>query len=47
MPQAPRAGDVSRYSASLKLRRIDQRLVFTVRDPRAGTVLWGEAEVKP
>jgi hypothetical protein len=35
-----------RYSGSRK-RRIQQRLVFTVRDPLAGAVLWGEAEVKP
>lgn len=47
LPQAPQAGDVSRYSVSLKLRRIQQRLVFTVRDPLTETVLWGEADVKP
>lgn len=47
LPHAPRAGDVARYSGSLKLRRIQQRLVFTVRDPLAGAVLWGELEVNP
>ena len=31
----------------LKLRKAPQKIVFTVDDPVAGAVLWGEAEVDP
>ncbi|HEX6899202.1 MAG TPA: VWA domain-containing protein [Thermoanaerobaculia bacterium] len=47
LKEAPKPGGLARYKTSVKLRRIDQRLVFTIRDPLAGTVFWGEAEVRP
>jgi VWFA-related protein len=47
LPQKPAAGGLTRYRTVLELRRGEQRLVMTVRDPLAGTVVWGDAQVKP
>jgi VWFA-related protein len=42
--QVPVVGH-ARCKATLKLRRVAQRLVFTVPDAVRGTVLWGEAQL--
>jgi VWFA-related protein len=44
---APRANGVARFRTSLKLRRIDQRVVFAVPDAQSGTVLTTYLEVHP
>lgn len=43
--QVPPAGGYARFRTVLKLRRIAQRLVFTVRDAASGKILWGEAQL--
>jgi hypothetical protein len=45
--QVPPAGGYARFRTSLKLRRMPQRLVFTVRDAASGKILWGEAQLAP
>jgi VWFA-related protein len=43
----PAAKAVARFRTSLKLRRIDQRLVFAVPDAQSGGVLTADLEVHP
>jgi VWFA-related protein len=43
----PAAKAVARFRTSLKLRRIDQRLVFAVPDAQSGAVLTTDIEVHP
>lgn len=43
--QPPPAGGFARFRTVLKLRRLPQRLVFTVRDATSGQILWGEAQL--
>src|SRR6202035_2451575 len=43
----PAAKAVARFRTSLKLRRIDQRLVFPVPDAQSGVVLTTDLEVHP
>ncbi len=43
--QPPAAGGYARFRTVLKLRRLPQRLVFTVRDAASGQILWGEAQL--
>jgi hypothetical protein len=43
--EVPPAGGYARFRTSLKLRRLPQRLVFTVRDAASGEILWGEARL--
>jgi len=43
----PDAKAVARFRTSLKLRRIDQRLVFAVPDAQSGVVLTADLEVHP
>jgi VWFA-related protein len=44
---APAAGTYARFETAIRVRDRAQRLVFSVRDPAAGTSLWGEAEYAP
>jgi VWFA-related protein len=44
---APAAGTFARFAVAVKVRDREQRLVFSVRDPIAGTSLWGEADYVP
>jgi len=41
----PRAADVARFRSTLKLRRVDQRLVFAVPDATSGAVLTAGLDV--
>jgi VWFA-related protein len=43
----PRPGDVLRYRTVLKMRRAEQRLVFTLRDSLSGEMLWANLDYKP
>jgi VWFA-related protein len=47
LPEKPRPDGLTRYRTVLQLRRGEQRLVITVRDPLTGTVVWGDVQVKP
>jgi len=47
LPEKPRPDGLTRYRTVLQLHRGEQRLMVTVRDPLAGTLVWGEAQVKP
>jgi hypothetical protein len=47
LPRKPAPEDVARYHTKMKLSRIQQRLVVTVRDPLGGAAAWGEVEVNP
>jgi VWFA-related protein len=47
LPQKPDPNAVARYHTKMKLSRIQQRLVVTVRDPLGGAAVWGETEIKP
>ncbi|MFL6259983.1 MAG: VWA domain-containing protein [Thermoanaerobaculia bacterium] len=47
LPQKPAPDAVARYHTKMKLRRVQQRLVVTVRDPLGGAAVWGETEIKP
>jgi VWFA-related protein len=47
IPQVPPAGTYARFQTVVKLRRVEQRLVFTVHDAVSGSMMWGEAEVVP
>ncbi|HEY4588635.1 MAG TPA: VWA domain-containing protein [Thermoanaerobaculia bacterium] len=47
LPEKPAPDAVARYHVKMKLRRVQQRLVITVRDPLGGAAVWGEAEIKP
>jgi hypothetical protein len=47
LPRKPAPDDVARYHTKMKLSRIQQRLVVTVRDPLGGGAVWGEVEIKP
>ena len=38
---------VARYHTKMKLRRIQQQLMVTVRDPLGGAAVWGETEIAP
>ena len=46
LPEKPAPDAVARYHTKMKLRRIQQRLVVTVRDPLGGAAVWGETEIK-
>jgi VWFA-related protein len=43
--EPPAAGGYARFRTVLKLRRLSQRLVFTVRDATSGQILWGESQL--
>jgi VWFA-related protein len=47
LPEKPAPDAVARYHVKMKLRRIQQRLVVTVRDPLGGAAVWGETEIAP
>jgi hypothetical protein len=47
LPGKPAPDAVARYHMKMKLRRVQQRLVVTVRDPLGGTAVWGETEIQP
>ena len=47
LPEKPAPDAVARYHVKMKLRRIQQRLIVTVRDPLGGGAVWGETEIKP
>jgi VWFA-related protein len=47
LPEKPAPDAVARYHTKMKLRRIQQRLVVTVRDPLGGGAVWGETEINP
>jgi VWFA-related protein len=42
-----RAGGFARFETTLRLRRADQRLVFTVRDEVNGNTIWQEVDLRP
>lgn len=44
-PPAP--GGRARWRSTIKLRRIQQRLVFSLRDPLSGKMLWKELDFQP
>jgi hypothetical protein len=45
--EPPRAGGYARFETTLRLRRADQRLVFTVRDEVNGNTIWQEVDLQP
>ena len=47
LPEKPAPDAVARYHVKMKLRRIQQRLMVTVRDPLGGAAVWGETEIAP
>jgi VWFA-related protein len=47
LPEKPAPDAVARYHVKMKLRRVQQRLVVTVRDPLGGAAVWGETEIAP
>jgi VWFA-related protein len=47
LKEAPAAGTYARFETAVRVRDRGQRLVFSVRDPVAGTSLWGEVEYVP
>ncbi|HKV10416.1 MAG TPA: VWA domain-containing protein [Thermoanaerobaculia bacterium] len=47
LPQAPAPGSFAKLTTTVTVRRAEQRLVFTLRDPVTDTVLWGETEFRP
>jgi VWFA-related protein len=46
MKALPPTGSYARFQTKVRLRDLDQRLVFTVRDPARGAALWGEADFR-
>jgi VWFA-related protein len=42
-----RAGGFARFETTLRLNRVHQRLVFTVRDEVSGNTLWQEVDLQP
>jgi VWFA-related protein len=44
--QVPKGGGYARFQTVVKLRDVEQRLVFTVPDPVSGSIIWGEANVR-
>ncbi|HEY4588799.1 MAG TPA: hypothetical protein VII86_06205, partial [Thermoanaerobaculia bacterium] len=47
LAEKPAPDAVARYHTRMKLSRIQQRLMVTVRDPLGGAAVWGETEIKP
>lgn len=45
--QVPKGGGYARFQTTVKLRDVEQRVVFTVHDPVSGSIIWGEANVRP
>ena len=45
LAEPPRPGSAVRFQVNLKLRRIDQRVVFGVHDALSGTMLWNDLDV--
>ena len=45
VPTLPQAGNYVRFQTVVRVRNIDQRLVFTVPDPASGRTVWGEANL--
>jgi hypothetical protein len=45
--ELPRVGGYARFQTTLRLRRAQQRLVFTVRDEVSGLTIWEEVEFEP
>jgi hypothetical protein len=41
----PQPGTYARFQTIVQLRDLNQRLVFTVRDPVSGHALWEEAQI--
>jgi VWFA-related protein len=46
LPQAPRPGTLVRYETSIKLRRVEQRLILTMSDLVSDGQVWGELDLK-
>lgn len=47
LPAPPAPGGRVRWHTTVKLRRIEQRLVFSLRDALSGKVLWKELDFQP
>ncbi len=45
LAEPPRPGSAVRFQVNLKLRRIDQRVVFGIHDALSGTMLWSDLDV--
>lgn len=45
LAEPPRPGSAVRFQVNLKLRRIDQRVVFGVHDALSGAMLWSDLDV--
>lgn len=45
--EPPRIGGYARFETTLRLRRANQRLVFTVRDEVNGNTIWQEVDLVP
>lgn len=45
--EVPKAGGLARFETTLRLRRVPQRLVFTVRDEVNGDTMWQEVAFAP
>jgi len=47
LPGPPAPGGRARWRSTIKLRRVQQRLVFSLRDPLSGKVLWKGLDFQP
>jgi VWFA-related protein len=47
LAERPRPGSFVRHVVNLRLRRVEQRVVFAVHDELSGAMLWGELDVAP
>jgi hypothetical protein len=45
--EEPQPDDLVRYRTTVRLRRVDQKLMLRVSAPRRGTLLWKEIELGP
>lgn len=45
--EEPQPDDLVRYRATLRLRRVNQKLMLRISAPRRGTLLWKELELRP
>jgi hypothetical protein len=45
--EEPKRGGLARYRTTLKLRRIQQRVVFRFSNSKTGALLWKELELGP
>ncbi|MFP5286110.1 MAG: hypothetical protein ACLGI9_10270, partial [Thermoanaerobaculia bacterium] len=46
LPRAPGPGTLVRYETSIKLRRVEQRLILTMSDLVSDGQVWGELDLK-